>query len=466
MHGGLDRPNPPAPPPLGLGWLFDSSANGPAPEGLDQLAGSMFQPCGGIAGFAAGYTYFAQLIDHDMSRITKVDPALPQQPANLVLASTPRLELSCLYGSSRQPLPPQARDDRSPYLLVGRDSEGRSNDLPRDPATGLPCIADLRNDDNFVIAQMHVALLKLHNLLAGAVQDGDTEHRYEVARAQLTALYQHLVLSDFLRAIIGDGVYGHVVSPRLNKDVAHTPPNEFLPFEFLGAAFRFGHSTIRADYKLNGGERNFTLAQSLSLVGGRDIRGTDALDARFVIDWPAFFERSAASIDAALSSALQEIRDGVSLAHLDLRTGRELGLPTGQAMARELGARAKAERWPLAVHVLQPEEYRGACNAKGAEVVDFDYHVASPAWHYILVEAAVQQRGRKLGTLGSWIVARTIVDLIDLTEHSVLTDRGQARLREAVAALWGDTHAVQDINITKLLARSAHYPPDKGRPPT
>ena len=59
----------------------------------------------------AGYTYFGQFVDHDLTfdtTSTLGDPA--SSPTNL---RTPRLDLDCLYGTG---------PDNQPYLYVPRDN--------------------------------------------------------------------------------------------------------------------------------------------------------------------------------------------------------------------------------------------------------------------------------------------------------------------------------------------------------
>ena len=66
----------------------------------------------------------------------------------------------------------------------------------------------------------------------------------------------------------------------------------FMPVEFSVAAYRFGHSMIRSDYRLNAGtERDvpiFTRGRLLHEKG--DLRGFRPLPSGFTIDWSFFIE--------------------------------------------------------------------------------------------------------------------------------------------------------------------------------
>ncbi|MEZ4608968.1 MAG: peroxidase family protein [Caldilineaceae bacterium] len=58
-------------------------------------------------------------------------------------------------------------------------------------------IGDARNDENLVIAQLHLAFLRAHNALV------DRGHTWESARRVLQQLYQWVVVEDFLVRIVG-----------------------------------------------------------------------------------------------------------------------------------------------------------------------------------------------------------------------------------------------------------------------
>jgi hypothetical protein len=124
------------------------------------------------AGIAAGYTYFGQFIDHDIT----FDPAssLQQQndPDALIDFRTPRLDLDSLYG--RGP-------DDEPFMYVGKKfrlgrplfentKATKARDLPRfdDPVNKgakRALTGEKRNDENVIVVQLHSAMLQFHNKL-------------------------------------------------------------------------------------------------------------------------------------------------------------------------------------------------------------------------------------------------------------------------------------------------------------
>ncbi|HET8670432.1 MAG TPA: peroxidase family protein, partial [Candidatus Saccharimonadales bacterium] len=161
------------------------------------------------SGIPAAYTYFGQFVAHDITlelqsdQIAKLtDPKLVPLTSNVVRSSiknrrSPTLDLDCVYGvtSDGSPVPRVGH-----ALAVGVVSKSgdrpqgtdENNDLPRKPPSKNPptdreaLIGDARNDQNLILAQLHVAFLRAHNSL---VNDGMT---YSKARKALVEHYQWL----------------------------------------------------------------------------------------------------------------------------------------------------------------------------------------------------------------------------------------------------------------------------------
>ena len=104
-------------------------------------------------------------------------------------------------------------------------AEGR-RDLPaRKPPSSDPrqdraaLTGDPRNDENLIVAQLHVAFLKAHNVL---VSQGLT---FEQAQTVLRQHYQHIVVHDFLKRIADPAIVDAILTtglPRLSTPIRRT----------------------------------------------------------------------------------------------------------------------------------------------------------------------------------------------------------------------------------------------------
>ncbi len=403
----------------------------------------------------APYTYLGQFIDHDITNTAKtgmIDPdATLQSDVFSRLSSadarslfrnqrTSGFDLDSLYGSQ---LPAELEHLAVPFSgdkfdigMVVEDGprppgKGRDNDLPRVPlgapvGAKLARIGDGRNDENTIIAQLHLAFLKFHNAV---VDDG---HSFDVARTLVTRHYQWIVLQDFLPRICEPTVVRKVIETgnRLYKPIGD---EKFMPFEFATAAYRFGHSMIRSSYDFN---LNF-LKTGGAQADGRlrflfdftaksgDLGGFPRLPQNWIIEWERMFKDRAMKIDPTLTPFLAALPGAAptnvmaKLASRNLLKGYLFGLPTGQALA---------ERLLPVTDILNEAEMEAACRPKaGGEVTSqwevlkaAGMHNRTPLWFYILAEAKAKAGGNHLGPLGSFLVAETIVGLIRANPTSIL----------------------------------------------
>src|ERR687893_515469 len=160
--------------------------------------------------------------------------------------------------------------------------EGRSSDPERDRAAR---IGDARNDENTIIAQLHVAFLRAHNQL---VEQGQ---KFGGASRTLRQHYQHIVLHDFLKRIVDP----QIVDETIGQNRVYDPTNQsFMPLEFSVAAYRIGHSMVRAAYNFN---LNFNLSGdpdaipatlellfTFSALSGQ-LGNFDTLPDNWIIEW-------------------------------------------------------------------------------------------------------------------------------------------------------------------------------------
>ena len=320
----------------------------------------------------------------------------------MVNFDTPRFDLGSVYGKGPTGSPELYDPAKPGYLLVNPHDE--LFDLPRD-GVGAAYLGDPRNDENLIVAQLHVVFLRMHNKLRDA---GKT---FEQAQQQLRWTYQYLIVNDFLPRIVGQDVVTSLIRRRGTGPIQFTgrlyqPRNvnkPYMPVEYSGAAYRFGHSMIRAEYEVQDGHTVPIFGQD----GYEDLRGNRPIPPTLWIDWNYFFEipgmntpddrNMARLIDTQLSLPLSKLPSTVvaptagaivALAERNLLRGKRLGLPAGQDVAAAMGIT------PLT-------------NAQ-LGLTEPGWKGKAPLWFYILKESELLG-AKKLGPVGGRIVAEVIL---------------------------------------------------------
>jgi hypothetical protein len=347
---------------------------------------------------AAGWPIFGQFIAHDITsdRSPLQDHANPGQLRNF---RTPQLNLECLYGAGPAGSPYLYDLEDASKLLVGTNDAGAPADLPRN-SQGVALIGDPRNDVHTPMSQLHLAMIRVHNGLVDRLREDGVEESelFEEARRSTTWHYQWIVLNEFLPLLAGDQLVEEVLERGGRWYGEGTEP--FIPFEFADAAYRYGHSQVRHAYRLNDDPAEYPIFPDL--VGFRPVPSTR------VIDWSRFFDypgreppARAKKIDGRLAASLialpMEITGQVdgryrSLAARDLVRGGATGLPSGEAVSRELG-----------------DEPIGA-DAVGLAAGGWTGE--TPLWFYVLKEAEAREGGERLGPVGGRIVADVLVTMV------------------------------------------------------
>jgi Animal haem peroxidase len=199
----------------------------------------------------AGTTFMGQLLDHDMTFDTTSPLGVPTPPEQSPNARTPSFDLDSVYGAG----PSGSRQLYNPADLAKLriESGGLFEDLPRD-ASGTAIIADPRNDENLMIAGLHAAFILFHNNAVDLVRRQtpgiSTAAAFEEARRLTRWHYHWLILNQFLPQFVGQAMVDDVLR---NGRRFYRPPmgGAFMPVEFQGAAYRFGHSMVRPSYRAN-----------------------------------------------------------------------------------------------------------------------------------------------------------------------------------------------------------------------
>jgi hypothetical protein len=382
----------------------------------------------------AGFTFLGQFVDHDMTFDPTSSLARRQDPEAIRNFRIPALDLDNVYGGGPVAAPHlyDATVDGGRTTLLTEEIPGSGAvsvanatrfDVPRN-SQGTALIGDPRNDENIVVSQFHLALLRFHNQVVADVRaeldigftDGEI---FGEAQRVVRWHYQWLVIHEFLVRTVGG---------RLVHDVLQNGPRHFkwrndpyIPVEFSVGAYRFGHSQVRPSYRANFGtsatdpSRQF-FALIFDPASGDpadpdDLRGGRRAARRFV-DWQTFFDfgdrraRPNKKIDTKLSTPLFDLMGQApgretSLATRNLLRSLTMKVPSGQRVAKAMNE-----------SVLPAADL--------ADLEDFHLEKRTPLWFYVLREAEVMANGERLGPVGGRIVAEVIIGLIRGDRQSYL----------------------------------------------
>ena len=381
----------------------------------------------------AGTTFMGQFMDHDMTFDLTSRLGVPTRPEDSVNTRTPALDLDSVYGGGPSDDPELYTFERghAPKFKIGFG--GLFEDLPR-TSKKTAIIADPRNDENLIIAGLHAAFLLFHNNAVDYVEDRDRraspDEVFRQARELTRWHYQWMIVHEFLPLFIGQSLVNDILS-RGRK--FYRPREAFIPVEFQGAVYRFGHTMVRPSYRANlAGDNGAPFFAMIFDPAGEghadpvDLRGGARAPRRF-IGWQTFFDFGPTFTDgpgnpnpAIRPNKLVDTRISTPLFHLPLAAipsgdppislpQRNLlrhitwSLPSGQSIAREINV-PSLSRTDLSE--LKPLGQR--------------LDESTPLWYYALKEAQVMAGGLRLGPVGGRIVGEVIIGLLQLDQRSYL----------------------------------------------
>ncbi len=426
-------------------------------ENKSQLDGELRLP--------AGYTYFGQFVDHDITFDPVSSLGRQNDPEALVDFRTPRFDLDSLYGRGPADQPYLYQEDGL-HLAFGKDVSTEpavsGPDLQR-ASNNRALTGDPRNDENLIVSQLQVAFYKFHNAVVDKVvtESPQLQPADQFKLAQLTVRwhYQWVVIHDFLRRLVGEDVIADILpdivyrAPGSNQTTRaakllfysfHEQP--FMPVEFSVAAYRYGHSMARPSYQINDfiplpvvdNASRIPLFLRDGATETNNLNGFRPLPTNWGIQWKYFLPATkdapgpndahlpqpSYKIDHELGHPLgalpastaqaEQIFAGIDpaeaqvLAVRNLLRGRALGLPSGQDVARAMG-----------IAPLDDEQlFEGITLADSARS-DLNGH--APLWFYILREAEIEAASAGLGPVGGRIVAEVLIGLLDADPLSYLS---------------------------------------------
>nr|MDT0657315.1 heme peroxidase family protein [Micromonospora sp. DSM 115978] len=366
----------------------------------------------------AGTTFFGQFLDHDMTFDASSPLGQPTPPESTPNIRTPALDLDTVYGGGPSVSAHLYEPDR---IRLRIESGGLFEDVPRQ-SNGVAIIGDPRNDENLIISGLHAAFIIFHNRVVArlAATGVPPAQQFAQARQLVTWHYHWLILHEFLPQVIGTAAVQDILS-RGRRWYRPEPGPAFIPVEFQGAAYRFGHSMVRPSYRANlagnpDGTAFFGFIFDPAGEGQADpvdLRGGRRAPRRF-IGWQTFFDfgdgqmRPNKRIDRRISTPLFRLPLGaitsgappISLPARNLLRHVTWSIPAGQRIAQTMGVQM--------LH-LQELAYSGVALEN-----------QTPLWYYVMAEAELLANGLHLGPVGGRIVGEVFIGLMQLDPGSYL----------------------------------------------
>jgi hypothetical protein len=431
---------------------LDPAVNG-TPTALDTFGKNPFNPTN-----TQGTTFFGQLIDHD---ITFDQTSILGAPANPLLSrnvQSAALDLDTVFGKGPTVSPAlyvSAKGSVGPKMKVGSGGVYEYYPYTTNP-DGTPKLIMADPGRNNAVMQLEglvLAYILAYNRVLEDLPHLDLQHlpaarqfkkpataleHHQVAREVITWHYHWLIVNEFLPQIVGQSLVDNVLQ---NGNRYYNPPtgNAFMPIEFGSAAFRYGHSQVDPSYLTNfssgtGASNNPDKAPFWGLTfdpstptpqfnqdntfDRPDMLGGFPAKRRY-IGWQTYFDFGDGhvmhnrKIKPALSSTLLTLpvpaiapgteKAPISLAQRNLLRQLTWAMPSGQTLAKEIGAT------PLSKADL---DLIGSVYAPFA--------TETPLWYYVLAEAKVAANGTTLGPVGGLIVAETLIGLLRSNPNSYL----------------------------------------------
>jgi hypothetical protein len=361
---------------------------------------------------AAGYTFFAQFLVHDLT-YELVRRLSTERPPTMVQGGPSSLRLHTLYGPGPEMAPHlygfYDQEHFSGQLLTG--PSGTKQDLPRN-RQGRALIADPRNDENVVLTQLHLGMIRFHNAmvrhLAGTGDSGTA--LFDEAQRRVRWHYQWAIVNDFLPKIVGESQ----VEAALDRDVSREEATAGLPLEVAQGVLRYVYSQLRLQYQINDDA-------SVALLPADENDDTllrhhsQSIPSRLAVDWTRFFD-----LDDGPTQPSKLIDTKITPAFLDLPLvddprparrsvavrfflqGKRAGLPSGEDVARSLNQPATLPT-TSALRKLGLKE--------------------TPLLYYVLAEAEHQFQDStedRLGPVASRLLADTLIRRLRLDPQSYL----------------------------------------------
>ncbi len=367
----------------------------------------------------AGYTYFAQLIGHDIGNSVSLD-AVPHttrgslstktkapQSGRYNLIENP-LTLETIYG----PGPTLMHHLFDPDTFLFRVERMQMNSLVLLGPDGgsdhsIRALYDTRNRDTPFLHRMSVILMKFHNYLARDLRQAmgqrdwrDKAQIYAAVRAHMVAVWHDVIAQDFLATFV---------------DQDRLPPKRYrMPsldeVTLLHGVFRAFHALPRSAYFMDGQKR------PLKRLLRRSPKAAVKADG-WGLSWQNFFTNTPRGTKTGMTASISPRltgRHGLVLSELDLKTAKDtnplrLGDKTIKKVVKVLD--------PVDAARLDPATFSEAVNKdfgvlSGPEQMDAKDIERMPLFATLMLEAELYGTHGRFGPLGGLILTHMIEDMV------------------------------------------------------
>jgi hypothetical protein len=277
--------------------------------------------------------------------------------------------------------------------------------------------------------------------------------KFAAAREIVTKHYQWMLRTDYLTRICAPGVVSNVFGQGRKVFEVGVPPTDVptMPIEFAVAAFRLGHSMIRASYNWN---RDFddgagTLDWLFTFsAGGGDLFGEQRLASNWIADFRRLYDfgeipkpnlvvppskfNKARRIDTAIAVPLKNLPPKTfggpggmavnnplrNLAFRNLTRAKMVKLATGQQMATFMKGKGVSLTKLTKIQIRDGNNGADLSSLTGAQRDALLKN--TPLWFYVLREAEFNA-GRLKG-VGARIVAETFHRAMEGSQFSIVRD--------------------------------------------
>ncbi|WP_390912441.1 hypothetical protein [Pseudosulfitobacter sp. SM2401] len=370
----------------------------------------------------AGYTYFGQLIGHDLGHsVPLAQVPHTERPRDVQMAAQTDFEptryniienpltLGTLYGAG--PVTLHHLFDPKTYLFRIK----RRNVMTHAHVGGdasVRALYDSRNRDTHVLHRLTAILMKFHNQVARRAylaleSDGQSpknrkETSYVLARAHVLEVWHHLIVTDFLPQFV-------------HPDVMALSTADLESYPLLGETSLL-HGVMRAFHALPRRKYKFPELRKLSELLLASPEDDERIISGWPLDWSLFFDGQAGGtktgVCASFSPKFAPV-NGISIAQLDLATARITGALKLQSTA-VAGIRSQMPpEWSnrLSAAVLAQE-----FTSKHASAFDWSVDAAdirkAPLFLILMIEAQLYGDKGGFGHLGSIMLRRTVMHAI------------------------------------------------------